>query len=422
MTAEGLMSKVAKLTDLAKAFLFVMAWSVFHVIASLVAAARISTQGSNSLVFAVVWIMFLIAAYDIVAYVIFGGKIVCVGKVSRLQVGFLIGCAFMISQLLFMISVLYIGLGRESDSSESSEAYKFYGAVSLISSIVFLVWAFILSYNRVHINQGLGLGLGLMTNVHIGYSSTRDDDISLQILTSKTINERTLQKLATFAALSINKHRPLSSVADRETINYMAAQLQRHQCSVTVNDAAYVVLKEMLIVFRVAHAQIAFNKVNRMEVLLFKEAVALQKNMRFSQPHCASSLTKFIDDERSLRHVCSFLSEHFNYYSCNSSTVMTIQTDFEASAMHDNFDKLIFDLQSCKLHINAVGKYGHTALSIAALRGNMKLVNTFISMGADTDCQTKLGEAALHFASMKNHVPIVERLLRCVMYLIHILT
>lgn len=41
-------------------------------------------------------------------------QIVFYGKAARLMVGFMIGVAFMLFQLFFMLAVIYIGLGQEA--------------------------------------------------------------------------------------------------------------------------------------------------------------------------------------------------------------------------------------------------------------------------------------------------------------------
>jgi ankyrin repeat protein len=61
--------------------------------------------------------------------------------------------------------------------------------------------------------------------------------------------------------------------------------------------------------------------------------------------------------------------------------------------------------------INALDKYGQTALMRAAHRGNVSLVRLLTDRGADLNVSAKYGLTALMLAVIANHTEVVEVLL-----------
>ena len=77
-----------------------------------VAVAKINSTvegGYNSATFAALWAMFLVIIF---AYI--GAKVSLKGSSTRLQVGFLIGAASMLSQLFFLLMCYFFVLGNEA--------------------------------------------------------------------------------------------------------------------------------------------------------------------------------------------------------------------------------------------------------------------------------------------------------------------
>jgi hypothetical protein len=74
-----------------------------------VAATNAKTGGYKSASFAAIWSMFLVIGFTTV-----GGQIVFGGKSSELLVGFMIGVAFMLCELFFVLMVAFFILGSEA--------------------------------------------------------------------------------------------------------------------------------------------------------------------------------------------------------------------------------------------------------------------------------------------------------------------
>ncbi len=64
--------------------------------------------------------------------------------------------------------------------------------------------------------------------------------------------------------------------------------------------------------------------------------------------------------------------------------------------------------------INAVDKYGETALHRAAVKGDVKEVERLLASGANVDARTKYEKSMspLHFASQHGHLDVVRALLK----------
>lgn len=77
-----------------------------------VAVAQINSTavgGYRSATFAAIWAMFLVIIF---AYI--GAKVSLKGSSTRLQVGFLIGAASMLSELFFLLMCYFFVLGNEA--------------------------------------------------------------------------------------------------------------------------------------------------------------------------------------------------------------------------------------------------------------------------------------------------------------------
>lgn len=83
----------------------------------------------------------------VMAFTGLGGKVVFGGRSSELLVGFLIGCAGMLSQLCFVLMVIFFVFGQNAPSTiqPSDQAYA---AFSLINMIIYFVWTIILVVHR----------------------------------------------------------------------------------------------------------------------------------------------------------------------------------------------------------------------------------------------------------------------------------
>jgi ankyrin repeat protein len=70
-------------------------------------------------------------------------------------------------------------------------------------------------------------------------------------------------------------------------------------------------------------------------------------------------------------------------------------------------------LQDSTVSINHRGYLGSTALSRAARRGHVRILELLLQAGADPNiCNNKM-QYPLHFAAFKEHMPAVEVLLAC---------
>jgi hypothetical protein len=89
--------------------------------------------------------MFLVIAFTAV-----GGKIVFGGRSSELLVGFLIGTAAMLSQLCFVLMVIFFVFGSSAKTTglRTAPSDQAYAVFSLINMIIYFVWTIILIVHR----------------------------------------------------------------------------------------------------------------------------------------------------------------------------------------------------------------------------------------------------------------------------------
>jgi uncharacterized membrane protein len=122
-------------------------FAVVQVIVSCaVAASNSKTDGGyKSASFAAIWSMFLV-----IGFTSLGAKVVFGGRSSELLVGFLIGCAAMLSQLCFVLMVIFFVFGANAQTSHIATAPsdQAYAAFSLINMIIYFVWTIILIVHR----------------------------------------------------------------------------------------------------------------------------------------------------------------------------------------------------------------------------------------------------------------------------------
>jgi hypothetical protein len=69
-------------------------------------------HGYKSASFAAIWSMFLV-----IVFTVLGAMIVFNGKCSELLVGFMIGVAAMLTELFFVLMVIFFVLGTNGDSN-----------------------------------------------------------------------------------------------------------------------------------------------------------------------------------------------------------------------------------------------------------------------------------------------------------------
>jgi hypothetical protein len=94
-------------------------FAIVQVIVSIAVAALNgkSAGGYKSAGFAAIWSMFLVIGFTIV-----GGQIVLgSGKSTELLVGFMIGVAFMLAELFFVLMVAFFILGAEASHNQYCE-------------------------------------------------------------------------------------------------------------------------------------------------------------------------------------------------------------------------------------------------------------------------------------------------------------
>eukprot|EP00599_Poterioochromonas_sp_BG-1_P007322 CAMPEP_0173150652 /NCGR_PEP_ID=MMETSP1105-20130129/11094_1 /TAXON_ID=2985 /ORGANISM="Ochromonas sp., Strain BG-1" /LENGTH=197 /DNA_ID=CAMNT_0014065841 /DNA_START=57 /DNA_END=650 /DNA_ORIENTATION=- len=122
-------------------------FAVVQVIVSCaVAASNSETEGGyKSASFAAIWSMLLV-----IVFTALGGKIVLGGRSSELLVGFLIGVAAMLSQLCFVLMVIFFIFGTNAKSSnlDTAPSDQAYAAFSLINMIIYFVWTILLVVHR----------------------------------------------------------------------------------------------------------------------------------------------------------------------------------------------------------------------------------------------------------------------------------
>ena len=117
-----------------------------------VAAANDNEDGGHkSSGFVAVWSMFLVVAFGV-----FGTRVIMSQKSTNLFVGFLLGMGGMLAQLFFALSVYFFLMAKndkehESDHEHSKDqeaANDGMGAFCLINSIALAVWTGILTYKK----------------------------------------------------------------------------------------------------------------------------------------------------------------------------------------------------------------------------------------------------------------------------------
>lgn len=132
----------------------VVIFAVVQVIVSIAVAAANSKSGSQggmkSAGFAAIWSMFLVIGFTYV-----GGKIVFGDKSSELLVGFMIGIAYMMVELFFVLMIVFFILAADAQKNGYTTAPpdNAYGAFSLLNMIIYLVWAIILTVHRRAVSQ-----------------------------------------------------------------------------------------------------------------------------------------------------------------------------------------------------------------------------------------------------------------------------
>mmetsp|Transcript_29907 Transcript_29907/g.41088 ORF Transcript_29907/g.41088 Transcript_29907/m.41088 type:complete len:197 (+) Transcript_29907:64-654(+) len=124
----------------------IVVFAVVQVIVSIAVAAanaKTSLGGLKSAGFAAIWSMFLV-----IIFTVLGGKMVLTSnKSSELMVGFMIGIAAMLTELFFVLMVMFFILGQEA-SSEIAPSDKAYAVFSLLNMIIYFVWTIILVVHR----------------------------------------------------------------------------------------------------------------------------------------------------------------------------------------------------------------------------------------------------------------------------------
>jgi len=125
----------------------ILVFSLVQFIVSVIVANANSVDlgGYRSIAFSAIWALLLVLIF---AYL--GGIIVFRGKTSELMVGFLIGVAATLSELFFVLAVIFFGIGVEASNNgwNTAPSDKAYGAFALINTIIYAVWAIILSVHR----------------------------------------------------------------------------------------------------------------------------------------------------------------------------------------------------------------------------------------------------------------------------------
>jgi len=91
----------------------ILLFSFVQVILSCIVAAKNSegSKGYKSASFAAIWGMFVVIAFEAVAW-----GIVFHTKSSELLVGFMIGTAFMLAELFFVLMMVFFIIGTEAES------------------------------------------------------------------------------------------------------------------------------------------------------------------------------------------------------------------------------------------------------------------------------------------------------------------
>jgi len=128
-------------------FYVIVVFAVVQVIVSIAVANANQkyTGGYKSAVFAALWSMFLVIGSTAVA-----GQIVFTGKSTELMVGFMIGFSAMLTELFFVLMVLFFILTSEAQTQQlaTAPADTAYGVFCLFNMIIYFVWTIILTVHR----------------------------------------------------------------------------------------------------------------------------------------------------------------------------------------------------------------------------------------------------------------------------------
>lgn len=86
----------------------------------------------------------------VITFVALGGTIVFGAKASELLIGFQIGVAAMLTELFFVLMVIFFILGHNAalNSRKEAPSDQAYAAFSLINMIIYFVWTIILVVHR----------------------------------------------------------------------------------------------------------------------------------------------------------------------------------------------------------------------------------------------------------------------------------
>jgi len=101
------------------------------------------------------------------------------------------------------------------------------------------------------------------------------------------------------------------------------------------------------------------------------------------------------------------------FFVCNS--IVSIGVDkkmYNFSKKKHFFEKIKEVVEKEGANVNYRSYEGHTPLMKAALKGDKKLVEYFLSKGAKVDIANRNGQIALHKAAQKGHLEIVKLLVK----------
>lgn len=89
-----------------------------------------------------------------------GGRMVFSNGSTELNVGFMIGVSAMLTELFFVLMVMFFTIGQSSGEKgyETAPADKAYAVFSLLNMIIYFVWTVILTVHRNTIINGASQG------------------------------------------------------------------------------------------------------------------------------------------------------------------------------------------------------------------------------------------------------------------------
>ena len=120
--------------------------SIQGLIAIICAAFNHQTRnGYKSAAFAALWNMFMIAGFCRASY-----SIVFHNKSNELMVGLMIGMAYMLAQLFFVLMIVFFIFGTEAEINNAGVAPsdKAYGTFALFNMFAYFAWAILLTAHR----------------------------------------------------------------------------------------------------------------------------------------------------------------------------------------------------------------------------------------------------------------------------------